>query len=296
MGFFNYGKPGPGVSREDVEKTGPALYFDELFRRFWKLLSLNLIYLVASVPALAVIFFMTSYALLWIESILGLDFTQYIMMGAIQLTIIITAFIGTGAASAAQAYVLRCYVNDTHSWVWSDFKDRLKSNFWQGTAVFVIDMVVISLLFVSFLFYSTQLTGTLKIVFLSIIFMISFVFTLMHMYIYRIMATFKLGIKDIYRNSLILTMAKLPWNVMCFAMSAFFTWLVFNILSVQPLAGFVLLFFLYIPITVFTQLFMTNNVEKKLLLEPSLKATQAGDAQSTPEESIFSDDTDDKKD
>ena len=293
FGLFDYNKPGRGVSKDDVDKSGPALYFDELFRRFWKLISLNIIFLLCSLPALAVIFALSSYALLWLESILNANFTEYIMIAAIKLTILAAAFIGTGAASAAQAYVLRCYVNDTHSWVWSDFKDKLKSNFLQGTAVFIIDMVVLSLLFVSWLFYSTQLTGLSKAFMVCIIAVISLIFVMMHMYIYRITVTFKLKIKDIYRNALILTMAKLPWNLLCFAVSGAFTWLAFNILAVSPIIGFLVLLLLYIPIVVFTQLFMTNNIEKKYLLEPALKDVSTADKK---EGSVFSDDSVSKED
>ena len=51
MGIFNsYTKPGKGVSKEDVQKSGIPLYFDIFLRRFWKFISINLVYCILCLP------------------------------------------------------------------------------------------------------------------------------------------------------------------------------------------------------------------------------------------------------
>ena len=53
-GFFNYSKAGKGIKKEDLEKSGVGLYFDIFGRRIWKLMTLNLMYLVVSIPAIII--------------------------------------------------------------------------------------------------------------------------------------------------------------------------------------------------------------------------------------------------
>lgn len=54
FGLFNYSKPGKGV-RKDEPKKARFLYFWELyFRKFWKLIQLNLLYLLFCIPIVTI--------------------------------------------------------------------------------------------------------------------------------------------------------------------------------------------------------------------------------------------------
>ena len=61
FGMFDYSKPGKGVSKEDVQKSGIELYFDILSRRLWKLIKLNLIYVLFSIPAIVIGWYLSRY-------------------------------------------------------------------------------------------------------------------------------------------------------------------------------------------------------------------------------------------
>ena len=79
------------------------------------------------------------------------------------------------------------------------------------------DVIVFVLLIVAFLFYSTE-AGTMGI----LKYVIAFVFlayTLMHFYIYQLMVTFKLGIKDIFKNAFLLAIVALPSNLLALVLS-----------------------------------------------------------------------------
>ena len=296
FGFFDYSKPGRGISKDEPQKTGIALYFDILLRRVWKFITLNLLYLLFSVPALAVIFFMSSEAVMRLASAvidfskISADESRALWLLTITLSSIVFAVFGSGAARGALSYVMNNFVNDRHSWIWSDFWEHLKKNFIQGTVVFVIDMVALVLFSVSIYFYSYCMPQKyLSLALRSVVFAVFLVFLMMHMYMYPIMAVFKLKVKDIYRNSLLLVMARLPWNFLAFAVSGGVL-AAFVYASLVSGIGIILMLLIGFVLIAYTQMFMTNNVVKKYLLEPAL-AMENREEKHEDDETVFEDAT-----
>ena len=296
FGFFDYSRPGRGISKDEPQKTGIALYFDILLRRFWKFITLNLLYLLFSVPALAVIFFLSSEAVMRLASAvidfskISADESRALWLLTITLSSIVFAVFGSGAARGALSYVMNNFVNDRHSWIWSDFWEHLKKNFIQGTVVFVIDMVALVLFSVSIYFYSYCMPQKyLSLALRSVVFAVFLVFLMMHMYIYPIMAVFKLKVKDIYRNSLLLVMARLPWNFLAFAVSGGVL-AAFVYASLVSGIGIILMLLIGFVLIAYTQMFMTNNVVKKYLLEPAL-AMENREEKHEDDETVFEDAT-----
>jgi uncharacterized membrane protein YesL len=54
FGLFNYSKAGPGVSKEEPQKKRFFLFFDVYFRKFWKLITLNLLYIACCLPIVTI--------------------------------------------------------------------------------------------------------------------------------------------------------------------------------------------------------------------------------------------------
>ena len=52
--FYNYNKPGPGVSKNGPQKNRFFLFFELYFRKFWKLCQLNIIYFVFCLPIITI--------------------------------------------------------------------------------------------------------------------------------------------------------------------------------------------------------------------------------------------------
>lgn len=52
FGLFNYNKPGPGVGKDEPKKRGFIAFFEIFIRKFWKMLQVNLIYLLCSLPVI----------------------------------------------------------------------------------------------------------------------------------------------------------------------------------------------------------------------------------------------------
>ena len=54
FGLFNYSKPGPGVDKNAPKKKRFFLFFELFFRKFWKLIQLNLLFLVCCIPIVTI--------------------------------------------------------------------------------------------------------------------------------------------------------------------------------------------------------------------------------------------------
>ncbi len=275
--LFDYTTPGKGVSKDEPPKKGLALFWDIIVRRFWKMVSVNFIYLLFSIIPLAITWFLTYFQLsLHLPAVL---LTSEENAGVITLlctffTIIIYAIIGGGAPTAGLTYVIRNYREDRHAWVWADFKSKCRENFKQATAVYLIDTVFLFLIATNFWFYSTlaQQKNIIALLLSGFMGLLFIIYVLMHTYIYPIMISFDLKLKDIYKYSFILAMGKLPTTfVSLLAVFAFSG-------VVAYLGCYVFIYAaLLVPILVFSfssyiNLFITYPVVKKYIAKKEDKA------------------------
>ena len=252
MGIFrSYDKPGPGVDKDAPKKKGLFLYLELLKRKFGRLMQVSMLSFLCSIPMLVILSFIV------------FGFTAGIMEGVIEnmeaesvagaqwiiisfFTTLICVLWGSGPASAGMAYVTRCFTREEHSWVFSDFFQRMKENFKQGIIVSAIDIVL--LIFggnaVYFYFVKAQQSGAvLWMILCYVSCMMLIIYTFMHMYIYQIMVTYECKLKDLYKNSLILALGKAPMNLILVAVSTGIVFLLFNFLN--PLFALILIFLLF---------------------------------------------------
>lgn len=175
-GFFNrwyYGNEHkPDLKEEDIPKGGIARFFDVLKTHFWKLVQLNILLVVFSIPVITI-----------------------------------------GPALAGFNYVLRNYSLGRPVWVWSDFKDGALKNLKDSFIVSIINAVAAIVLYINFRFYSTVKLAVISVLARYLILTISFVFTLMNIYIFPLLVTYQLRIRDVYKNAFIFTIIKLPHTI-----------------------------------------------------------------------------------
>ena len=50
FGLFDYSKPGPGISKDAPKKRGFIEFWEIFFRKFWKLCTANLLYVLVNLP------------------------------------------------------------------------------------------------------------------------------------------------------------------------------------------------------------------------------------------------------
>ena len=213
-GFFNklyYGNPNkPDLKKEDVKTGRFKTFFTVLQIRFWQLIQLNLLYSVFWIPA-----FMLLQGQLLIMQKTREPFSVlfYLMMIPCMMLI--------GPATVSVSYILRNWARDEHSWVWSDFKDAWKGNWKQGLFMGLIDGIALLLFGVNFVFYGQMAGKNLLYAFLYyFMIMIAILFTMMNMFVFPMMVTYRLKLKQIIKNSFILTMVKLPFAFLIFLLSA----------------------------------------------------------------------------
>lgn len=217
MGLFfrSYNKPGPGIDPDAPQKRSFFRFFDIFFRKFWHFSKANLLYSVALIPTFIIIMFMMYIVVLKIAEGTGVAFENeqviWLIFPALFITNLYISLWGAGPATAGITYIMRNFAREEHAWLWADFKDNVKSNFKQSILVFLIDVVMAFLFYVAIVVYSSM-SGLMSAL-VGIVYLMLVVFTMMHLYLYPMMVTFDLKLKDLYRNSLLFAISKLPSNI-----------------------------------------------------------------------------------
>ncbi|MBE7037207.1 MAG: DUF624 domain-containing protein, partial [Ruminococcaceae bacterium] len=207
MGLFggNFSKPGRGISKEEAAKRN---YFDILGCHFWDLIKLNLLYVLVNIIFIAAFVWFMIPILVKPE-----DFINY-LFGAEHVILPIGPFLPfmfMGPFTAGFSYVLRNWSRQEHAFLVSDFFEYSKKNWKQGLALSVIGTVVTYLFLTAFFFYLR--CGLPRVLVLTLGAIIAIILIASSFYTYPMIVTFDMKLKDVYRNSLIFALAKLPQNL-----------------------------------------------------------------------------------
>lgn len=245
FGFFDYTKEGKGVYPDEPPKGPIATFFSILGRKFWKIIQINLMYILFSLISIAVSILAASLMLNWIfpnmtvEAIAklieatgitlneGHTFTEYaasqLIISYILFGLMLTglSLIITGPVHAGFTYILRNYSREEHAFIWMDFKEQFVSNLKQSLLSGLISFVVTVVIVFNIAFYrNTPLNlGIFRTLLLTVITIILIIWSFMQMYVYPMMVTFKLSLKQIYKNSLLFSIMRLPVNLALFVAS-----------------------------------------------------------------------------
>lgn len=278
MGLFsiNYSKPGPGVDKDAPQKKGIFRYFEIFFRKFWKLLQLNLIYVICSIPLLLIMYMLAPVSDSFLSRLVassGLEADAEELILTMQLTlrcffaVIVLVFWGSGPASASYAYITRCFTREQHAWIFSDFKDKFIENFKQSIVVVIIDIIVMLLAIYGIYFYFVTYKSTGSQLWLfacCLMCTMLLVYTFMHFYIYQFMVTFSSKLSQLYKNALIFSLAQLPYSVLLAALALVINYIMFSFL--HPM--FVMLIDLILGISIMRfpmEYCAARAIEKKLI-------------------------------
>lgn len=221
FGFFDYNKPGPGVPKDAPPKAPILLFFELLQRKFWNLIKVNLLFNIFNIPALILGLYMMLVFFPDMEllngsvndpNLLALDILLKFTSLAILMCI---PMVTVGPAQAGFTYVLRNYSREEHAFIWGDFKDNAMKNFKQSLIVSAINFVLTFLMLWSIKTYLALSAGNIVMtVGLVLTVLVFLIFVLMHIYIYPLMVTFDLSLKQLYKNALIFAVIKLPMNIL----------------------------------------------------------------------------------
>ena len=315
FGFFDYNRDNrPDAVEED---TTPTLkrYFKLLARRFWKLVTLNLMMLPLIIPALVCFYLYVSMRQtpvageVLFPQLLGANAVSatptatllFDLFGAQQNIPVFTTwtYIGMGICIAflvitfgwqniGAAYIVRNMVRGEAVFVWSDYFYAIKRNLKQGFFLGLIDAVILFTLgFDISYFWGRGGTFTLDVGFYLTIALIVLYF-LMRFYIYLLIVTFDLSIYKILKNALIFSLLGFKRNIMGVLGIALITALhvmLLLLLISTPLSGLpiILPFLWYMAAVTFTSAYAAYPVIDRYMIAPY--ANQE-DEEETEEESV----------
>ena len=283
------------------EDTRPTLkrYFKLLGRRFWKLVSLNIMMVPMILPLLIMFYLFVSadrtpiethaaFAQLYgaglIEStpettlLLDLYGTQtyipaygigtYIGIGICAVIMLIT----WGWQNVGSTYILRSMVRGEPVFLFSDYFYAVKRNLKQGLLMGILDLIVIGLLLFDFMyFYGIIGSFWIDVCFWGIC-ALAILYFFMRFYIYLMLVTFDLSIKKILKNALIFTTLGIKRNLMAtlgiilltaidVVLFAFFMPMNFPIALILP-------FLYYFSFTAFTSAYAAYPIIDRYMIAP----------------------------
>ena len=213
MNNYYYGKQGKAdYTVENMPQTRLQLFGEVLKVRWSALFGVNLLYMIAWIPAI-VWTVINALALVnlpeggTVDQMTGLVFTWLMVM--------IPCIAITGPFNAGVSYVLRNWARDEHSFVLSDFKDAVKANWKQALIMSLIDGVMPFVLFTGWRFYGSMIQNSMiYVVPLGLLMLVGIIWALASMLAYPMLITYELKTRDVIRNSVLLSVAKLPFAVL----------------------------------------------------------------------------------
>ena len=250
MNNYYYGKSGKGDFRkEDLPQNRRDLFFDTLKTRLSALFRINLLYMLIFLPAMIMLLYFgftgierlntrmmieehdyESYVELYKEA--GqesqiteelyneiknseFDYTGYIQSVLYQMLIwLIPCFAITGPFTAGLSYVTRNWARDEHAFIWTDFKDAIKDNWKQSLVISAITSILPLAVFLGWIYYGQMAQRSmLMIVPQVLVVLIGIVWAFSVTYMHPMIVTYELKLKDVIRNSLLLSIARLPMSV-----------------------------------------------------------------------------------
>lgn len=240
MNNYYYGKSGKGdYTPDDLPKNRWQLFLEMLRTRFSGLVRLNLLYMLVWLPTIIVLMWGSSgvlNALTMVDDtrvgqvetieqadgstmeftyISSQDFSNATLaMVNMVLLLLVPCIAITGPATAGVCYVTRNWARDEHAFIWSDFKDAVKENWKQSLVISCITSLMPLVIYFGWRFYG-QMSQTQPLMVLPqvLVVMIGLIWSLAVTYMHPLIVSYKLRLRDLFRNGLLLAVARLPMSV-----------------------------------------------------------------------------------
>ena len=257
FGFTDYNKNGPGVKKNEKKKNAFFLFWEIYFRKFWRLIQLNLIF----AASLCTVVFAGP----------GMAGFAYVLRNFSQER---HAFVWSDFKDAA--------------------KKNLKQSiavFWINTVLFALLGLAI------WFWYSMYMKNqTLMFALPFVVCILGAVMLLfMQYYIYLILVTFDIKLKKLYKDALILAIYALPKNILITLIIAVSSMFIVTVPQTGALAlsafGAALLIFLYFSFVGLATVFISYPVIKKTMIDPYKDRT----ADNTPKQTESEADAQDER-
>ncbi len=217
MGLFNfwgnYDKPGPGVSKDDPKKAAPIRFFEIYFRKFTKLVQLNLIFLLPTIVVavlMIALYFFPTHVILQIP--VG---TTGVQVDVWNLYVMPLPLILLAPFTAGLTIVTRNFSREEHAFVWSDFWEAVRNN-WKLFLLngMIIYLVYFLLSFSLIYYYNNAFLEPIYYLPFWVCVVIALLFIFAQYYLPVMFVTFDLKFSQMYKNALIFILAGFGRNLL----------------------------------------------------------------------------------
>lgn len=217
MNNYFYGKQGKAdMTVADLPANRLQLFGTVLRVRWAQMIGVNLLYLIIWIPAII----WTIMNLMLLNGVQATDageFTRADVLSVIStwLLLLIPCIAITGPFNAGVTYVLRNWARDQHSFILSDFRDAVKGNWKQALPVSLISGIMPFMVFMAVQFYGGMVQNSpIFMVPVALVILVGALWSMATMLMYVMMVTYTLKLTDVIRNSILLTIGKLPYAVL----------------------------------------------------------------------------------
>lgn len=258
MGIFgsDYESTGVGIPKNAPKKKGAARFFELFFRKFWKLIQINMLYFVFYIPLLLAV-----YAFLKLSNRTAAAFMIVFCL------CVFTAVIGP--ATAGMMKILRNYTIEKHSFIITDFKDAFSKNYKKSFIVGLIDIIAIISIAASVRVYPqlAKIYGQGMMIFFVISVSVGLVLVMMNFYTFLMIVATELSLKNIIKNSFALACAALKKNLLTLFISLLIAG-AFILLVIWNLSNLLFLPFVPVSFIAFVICFNSYPVIQKYVINP----------------------------
>ena len=247
--FGNYSKPGPGVQKDEPQKSAPIRFFEIYGRKFSKLVQLNLIFFVPFLVCALLAFLLylsPTHFMLTLPSGEGVTTLDIWTLYAVPSPVILLA-----PFTAGLTYVTRNFAREEHAFVWYDFRQAVQKNwkaFLLNGVVFYLVYVILS--FALIYYFNAAKDNPFFYVAFWFCFVLAILFLFAQYYVPMMLVTFDLKLRQVYRNAAVFILAGLFRNILITVILIALLILFFGVIPVMPLT--ILLFIVLAAIWAFS--------------------------------------------
>ena len=278
--MFGNNNTGVGIPKNAPKKKGILRFFEIFFRKFWKLIELNILYSLFFIPVVLAL-----YAVIRVSSA---------TVTTLMLAVCLIAFVLTiGPATSGMFKILRNFTVEKHAFILTDFK---KSFTEKSLAMGVIDILFFAIISTAMYVYvkmARETGNNLLLILFVICASMALIAVMMNFYTFLMIISTDVSFKNILKNSLVLSLVALKKNLLTLLITLLITG-VFIVAIIWNLSFILLLPFVPAAIICFIICFNSYPVVQKYVINPYYEQRgevnpEIGTADTDDEEVIFED-------
>jgi len=206
----------PDLTVDDIPKSRMGMFFDMLGLHVLDLVKLNLLFVLFLIPAAVWVFANLQMLVELISEATELSSlsTEMRQLGYNFMMVFAPLLLPAGFGIAGMTYVCRNWARDDHAFIVHDFIGSLKANWKQTLGVMIFNVALIMILTYSNWFYAQMTADNIAVVLRYVLFILAALLLVTNIYIFPMMISYEMPLKQILRTSLILTIARLHFTLL----------------------------------------------------------------------------------